>query len=121
MIVDRLGTRPAPSKIDAITQLSRPNTMEQVRVLLRMTEYLRHFVPKYSTVVAPISDLLRDPRFRTKREKKEKVLWGEEQNEAFDALIEALTSPPILALPVWTEPFSLSTDASEIRAEAVPT
>ena len=34
MIVDRLGTRPAPSKIDAITQLPRPNTVEEVRVLL---------------------------------------------------------------------------------------
>jgi len=39
MIVDRLGTRPAPSKIDAITQLSRPNTVEEVRVLLGMTGY----------------------------------------------------------------------------------
>ena len=118
MIMDRLGARPAPSKIDAITQLSRPNTVEEVRVLLGMTGYLRQFVPQYSTVVAPISDLLRDPRFRTKRAK---VPWGQEQNNAFDALIEALTSPPILALPVWTEPFSLSTDASEIRAGAVLT
>ena len=73
MIVDRLGTRPAPSKIDAITQLSRPNTVEEVQVLLGMTGYLRQFVTQYSTVVAPISDLLRDPRFRTKRAKKEEV------------------------------------------------
>ena len=121
MIVNRLGTRAAPSKVDAITQLSRPNTVEEVRVLLGMTEYLRQFVPQYSTVVAPISDLLRDPRFRTKRAKKKKVPWGEEQNKAFNALIEAWTSPPILALPVWTELFSLSTDASEIRAGAVLT
>ena len=121
MIVDRLGTRPAPSKIDAITQLSRSNTVEEVRVLLGMIGYLRQFVPQYSTVVAPISDLLRDPRFRTKRANKENVPWGEEQIKAFNALIEALTSPPILALPVWTEPFSLSTDASEIGAGAVLT
>ena len=64
MIVDRLGTRAAPSKIDAITQLSRPNTVEEVRVLLGMTGFLRQFVPQYSRVVAPISYLLRDPRFR---------------------------------------------------------
>ena len=121
MIVDRLGTRPAPSKIDAITQLSRLNTVEEVQVLLGMTGYSRQFVPQYSTVVAPISALLRDPRFRTKRAKKEKVPWGEEQNKAFDALIQALTSPPILALPVWTEPLSLSTDASEMGAGEVLT
>ena len=89
-------------------------------MLLGMTG-LRQFVPQYRTGVAPISDLLRDPRFRTKRAKKKKVPWGEEQNKAFNALIEALTSPPILALPVWTEPFSLSTDASETGAGAVLT
>ena len=121
MIMDRLGTRPGPSKIDAITRLSRANTVEEVRVLLGITGYLRQFVPQHSTVVAPIPDLLRDPRFRTKRAKKEKVPWGEEQNKAFNALIEALTSPPNLALPVWTEPFLLSTDASEIGAGAVLT
>ena len=39
MIVDRLGTRPALSKIDVITQLSRPNMVEDVRMLLDMTGY----------------------------------------------------------------------------------
>ena len=34
-------------------------------------------------------------------------------------LSRLLTSPPILALPVRTEPFSLSTDAREIGAGAV--
>ena len=48
-IVDRLDTRPAPSKIDAITQLSRPNTVEEVRVLLGMTGYSRQFVPHYNS------------------------------------------------------------------------
>ena len=52
---------------------------------------------------------------------KEKVPWGKKQIKAFSARIEDLTSPPILALPVWTEPLSLSTDASGIGAEAVLT
>ena len=59
-------------------------------------------------VMALISDLLRDPTFR-------------EKYKAFNAFTEALTLPPVLALPVWTEPFTLSTDASEIRAGAVLT
>ena len=121
MIVQTLGTRPAPSKIDAITRLSTPNMVEEVRVLLGMTGCLRQFVPQYRTVVAPISDLLRDPKFRTKRAKKEKVPWGEEQNKAFNALMEAFTSPPTLALPVWTKLFSLSTDAVKIGIGAVLT
>ncbi|CAM9577513.1 unnamed protein product, partial [Ascophyllum nodosum] len=60
IITDRFGIRPASSKIEAITQLSQPSTVEEVRVLLEMTGYLKKFVPNYSPVLAPISDLLRD-------------------------------------------------------------
>ena len=70
-------------------------------------------------VTAPFSDLLREPRFRGKRVRKLKVPWGEFQQQAKDALIKALTSPPILALPDWHKLFRLHTDASEIGAEAV--
>ena len=67
MVIDHFGVRPAPSKIKAITQLSQPSTVKEVRVLLGMAGYLRNFVPNYSSILAPISDLLRDPRFRSKR------------------------------------------------------
>ena len=40
MIIDRFGIRPAPSKIEAITQLSQPSTVEEVRVLLGMAGYV---------------------------------------------------------------------------------
>jgi len=94
MVVDRLGVRPSQSKIDAIAQLTRANTVEEVRALLGMTGYLRKFVPRYSALVAPISNLLRDKRFATKRARKLKVPWGKEQDKALAALILALTSPP---------------------------
>ena len=120
MIIECHGTRPAPSKIDAITQLSRPTTVEDIRVPQGMSGYLRQFIPNYSTVTAPISDLLREPRFRGKRARRLKVPWGEFQ-QAKDALIKALTNPPILALPDWDKPFRLHSDASEIGAGAVLT
>ena len=76
MIVDKLGTRPAPSKIDAITQLSRPNTVEEVRVLLGMTGYF--FLTAYDNSYPSIAQLWRpfptcceiqgsEPRERRKR------------------------------------------------------
>jgi len=36
MVVDRLGVRPSQSKIDAIAQLTRANTVEEARALLGM-------------------------------------------------------------------------------------
>ena len=60
MIIDRFGIRPAPSKTEAITQLSQPSTVEEVRVLLGMADYLRKFIPNYSSVLSPTSDFIRD-------------------------------------------------------------
>ena len=73
MIIDCFGIRPAPSKIEAITQLSQPSTMEEVRVLLGIAEHLQKFIPNYSSIVAPISHFLRDSRFRSKKARRLKV------------------------------------------------
>lgn len=48
-IVDRFGTRPAPGKIDAITQPLRPEKVKDMRVLLGMTGFLHEYAPNYST------------------------------------------------------------------------
>ena len=40
-------------------------------------------------------------------------IWGEEQEEAFQALKSTLTSAPIIAYPDFNESFTLQTDASD--------
>ena len=112
MVVDRHGLRPAPSKVDAIAQLSTPTTVGQLRTFLGMTGYLRQFVPNYSTVATPLTNLLRNKRFATRQASTFPLLWGEEQQQAFDQLKKALMTPPILALPDLDQPFSLHVDAS---------
>ena len=121
MIIDRFGIKPAPSKIEAITQLSQPSTVEEVRELLEMAGYLRKFVPNYSSVLAPISDFLRDLRFRSKKTRCLKVPWGQVRTEAMETLVNLITSPPILALPDWSKLFRLHTDVSETGAGVVLT
>ena len=116
--MDRFGIRPSPSKTEAITQLSQPSTVEELRGLLGMAGYLMKFVPNCSSVLAPISDLLRDSRFRSKNTRRVKVPWDQAQTEALETLVNLLTSPPILALTDWNNPFRLHTDASETRAGA---
>ena len=97
MVVDMLGVRPSQSKVNA--QLTRANSVEEVKTLLGMTGYLRKFVSKFIALETPILNLLRDKNFASKRGRKLKVPWGEEQDKALTALILALTSPPILVMP----------------------
>lgn len=122
MIVDRLGLRPSPSKIKAVQNLKPASTVEELRALIRMSGFLRRFVPNFSTIVAPFTDILRtNPQFSSKRARRMKIPWGVAQDEALAQLVHCLSSPPILALPDWDEPFILHTDASETGGGAALT
>ena len=46
-------------------------------------------------------------------EKKNPFRWTKQCEKAFTQLKSSLTSAPIFALPDWTRPFILDTDASE--------
>lgn len=73
IVVDRVGTRPSSKKNDAVMHLSRSMMVEDVMTLLGMSGYLRKFVPSYSMLVAPMSDLLSDPLFSSKGTRGQKV------------------------------------------------
>jgi hypothetical protein len=53
-----------------------------------------------------------------KKEPKE-WQWGPEQDQAFEALKTALTSPPLLSYPDFSKPFIVRTDASTTGLGAV--
>lgn len=121
VMVGRDGTRAAPSKVKAIQEMAMPTNVGEVRAFLGIAGFLRGFIPNFSALVAPISDLLRNKAFNSRRARRLPVPWGHEQAAAFLAVIEALTSHPVLALPNWFLPFMLHTDASTLAAGGVLT
>ena len=50
---------------------------------------------------------------------KKHFTWDQHCNEAFETLKKHLVSPPILALPNFSEPFILYTDASDVAVGGV--
>lgn len=119
MVIDRTGIRPAPSKMDAIVNMPRPSTVEGLRTFLGMTGYLRQSVPNYSLVDAPLTDLLRNKEYATKRARKIVVPWGDAEEKAFQSLRSTLASPTVLAFPDLENVFELHTDASTVGVGAV--
>lgn len=104
--------RPVQSKIEAIQKADLPTTKKGVRSFLGVVGFYWRFIPNFSAVAAPPSDL-------TKKVKPNQVIWEESQERAFNTLEERLVGPPILKLPEFDVPFILRTDASDLGLGAI--
>lgn len=60
--------KPIPDKVKAIHNYSRPTTSKQVRSFLGLVGFYKKFIPNFSAVVSPLSDL-------TKNGLPNKVVW----------------------------------------------
>ena len=99
-------------KVRAVHKFPVPKTKKDVRAFLGLSGYYRKFIPNYSTVATPLTDL-------TKRNAPLRVQWTGACEEAFMYLKQALSSEPILRTPDFSRPFILQTDASDRGVGAV--
>ena len=83
-----------------------------------MTEYLTQFVERYSIISLPLTDILGNKAFASKRSRRSLIPWVEPQQQAFSSLKSALTSFPMLAFPALDRRFVLHTDANADGAGA---
>lgn len=102
-VVDNHGLRVDPSKVESILHYPRPNTAKEIRRFIGLTSWYRRFVPNFSTLIAPLTQLTR---------KRQKFVWSEEAEKSFRLLKEKLIEAPIMSCPDFTLPFVLQTDAS---------
>ncbi len=81
---------------------------------LGLAGYYRRFIPDYSELTSPLTDL-------TKKEVPDTVPWTEQCQQAFTQVKAALCGGPLLHSPDFSLPFLLQTDASDRGLGAVLT
>lgn len=110
--VGRGRVKPGSIKVKAIQNFKQPVKKKDVRAFLGLTSYYRRFVPNFSTITAPLSDL-------TKNDRPDRVVWTQTEEQAFTTLRKILMSEPVLHGPNYDQPFIVQTDASDVGIGAV--
>ncbi|GBM25152.1 Retrovirus-related Pol polyprotein from transposon 17.6 [Araneus ventricosus] len=67
---------PDPEKAEALRNLSRPSTKKELRSFLGLANYYRDYIPNFSEIVLPLTDL-------TKIKVSNVLPWSIEAGEAF--------------------------------------
>lgn len=104
--------QPLDDNIKKVQDAARPQTKTQVRSFVGLAGYYREFIPNYSAIAAPLTDL-------TKKGQPNQVTWGPAQEKSFTTLKRMITEKPVLRIPDISRPFVLRTDASNIGLGAV--
>jgi hypothetical protein len=102
-ILSAQGVAVDPCKVKDILEWKPPTIVHQVRSFLGMAGYYRRFIPDFSKIAKPITELLKN---------HVKFVWSSECNKAFEELKKLLTTAPVLAQPDIEKSFDVYCDAS---------
>jgi hypothetical protein len=102
-VISSKGISVDPCNVQDMLDWKPPRTMHQVCSLLELAGYYCRFIPNFSKIAKPITDLLK---------KEEKYVWNAKHDEAFQTLKKLLTTSPVLAQPDITKSFDVYCDAS---------
>lgn len=109
-VVGQGRVRPVEAKVLAVHKFPPPTTKKELMRFLGLVGYYRSFCKNFSSVVAPLTDLLKG---------KAEYIWSSSCQNAFDSAKALLCTAPVLAAPRFDQPFKLHTDASDVGVGAV--
>ena len=102
-IISGDGLKADPAKVQAVRDFPRPRDVHETRSFLGLIGYYRRFIPKFSELSLPLTNLTKAGR---------SFEWGKEQVQAFEALKDKLCDAPVLAQYDPRAKTILQTDAS---------
>jgi hypothetical protein len=109
-VITKDGVKPDEKKVEAVRNFPVPTCTRTLKSFLGLAGYYRRFLPNFSRIAKPLTELLR---------KNTPYVWDNKTDKAFNTLKESLITEPLLQYPDFTRPFVLTTDASNEAIGAV--
>lgn len=86
-VISASGISPKVSRVNSIKLFRRPETKEEVRSFIGLTNYVGRFIPHFSSISAPLRELICiDKEFE----------WTDRHEKSFQDLKDAITSDTVL-------------------------
>ena len=98
------GLEPVPEKLEALVKMPPPKDVTEVRKFLGFVGYYCKFIPRYSDVARPLTNLT---------QKDSLFDWTPNCQTSFEMLKGFLLEEPVLKYPKPDQPYVLYTDASK--------
>lgn len=112
-IVTGKGVQVDPQRIEALREVEAPKSMKGVQSVLGIWNYIRNFIPNFSSRALPLTDLV-----GTKKKAKAFV-WTDKCQAAFDDLKAATLDTCLLFNIDYNKPIFIRCDSSQFGAGAV--
>src|SRR5258707_12379036 len=97
-------------KVCRVTEWLTPMKVKEVQSFLGFVNFCQKFIHDFSNITHPLYALTHKTQW---------WVWGSPEQEAFDALKNAVTSTPVLTFPSQSGPFHLKCDTSNFVTRAV--
>jgi hypothetical protein len=112
-VVNSKGVQVDPQRIEALREVEAPKSMKGVQSVLGIWNYIRNFIPNFSSRALPLTDLV-----GTKKKAKAFV-WTDKCQAAFDDLKAATLDTSLLSNIDYTKAIFIRCDSSQFGAGAV--
>uniref|UniRef100_A0A0K0FX68 Reverse transcriptase domain-containing protein n=1 Tax=Strongyloides venezuelensis TaxID=75913 RepID=A0A0K0FX68_STRVS len=102
--INHEGISPDQTNVDTICKIQPPTNLKQLRMFIGAVGFFSMFIPKYSSIMKPLFDLLK---------KDKPFVWSTEHQNAFEAAKNSLLSSKVLAHYDPAKELYIFTDASQ--------